>query len=126
MMATRHTFPGSAQNFNGAQEQQNPEGMLGQVRAAGEAVQSQAEHAITDYPITTVLAVFGIGLGVGVVLGSTMFASPSSSSAWFPSASSHSSSWMPAMGSNGSWFSGQAPSNWSDSLMRNAKSMCGY
>jgi len=132
-MATRHSFPGSSQNFNGAREGQNQgePGMMGQVRAAGEAVQSQAQHVIEDYPLSTVLAVFGIGLGVGVVVGSALFSSSSSysSSSWFPSASSGQSSWFPSMGhSNGSWFGGSSsvPANWSDNLMRSAKNMCGY
>jgi len=129
-MATRHSYAGTSQNFNGAQEGQ---GVMGQVKAAGEAVQSQAQHTIEDYPLSTVLAVFGVGLGVGVVLGSSLFCASSSSSSpesmfsgWWPSSSS-SQSWFPAMssGSHGSWF-GNNPQNWTDSMVRNAKSMCGY
>ena len=146
-MATRHSYTGAAQGFNGTREQQaEQEGMMGRVKAAGEAVQSQAEHVVSDYPISTVLAVFGIGLGVGVVLGSSLFSSSSnwtssssswypsgsssswlpsgSSSSWFPSMSSSSSSWLPS--SNQSWFGNGHSSNWGDGLMKSAKNMCGY
>lgn len=147
-MATRHTYAGSSQHFNGTTEgEQQAQGMMGRVQQAGGAVQEQAEHVVTDYPISTVLAVFGIGLGVGVVLGSTLFSSSSSSnsysswypsgsssswypssssSSWFPSMSSGSSSWMPS-GSNNSWFgNSNSSSNWGDGLMKSAKNMCGY
>lgn len=138
-MATRHTYTGAAQGFNGTREQQaEQEGMMGRMKAAGEAVQSQAQHVVSDYPISTVLAVFGIGLGVGVVLGSSLFSSSSSnwsssssswlpsgsSSNWFPSMSSSSSSWLPS--SNQSWFGNGHASNWGNDLMKSAKSMCGY
>ena len=136
-MATR-SFAGSGQGFNGTREQQGEqgEGMMGRVRAAGDAVQSQAQHAVSDYPISTVLAVFGIGVGVGVVLGSTLFSSSShsssswlpsgSSSHWFPAMSSGSSSWLPS-GSSNSWFgNSNNSSNWGDGLVKSAKSMCGY
>jgi hypothetical protein len=134
-MATRHTYGGSSQHFNGPMEQQGQSaGMMGQVKAAGEAVQSQAQHVIEDYPLSTVLAVFGIGLGVGCLLGAALIPSSSSShsSSWFPSSSS--SSWFPSMStgsswfpssSNGSWFSGST-SNWGDNLMRSARNMCGH
>src|SRR5437870_13897245 len=99
MMATR-SFAGSDQGFNGAREQgEQAEGMMGRVRAAGDAVQSQAQHTVSDYPISTVLAVFGIGVGVGVVLGSSLFSSSSlwssSSSSWLHSG--HSSNWFPSL-----------------------------
>jgi hypothetical protein len=137
-MATR-SYEGSGQGFNGAKEQaeQVAEGVMGRVRAAGGAVQSQAEHAVADYPISTVLAVFGIGLGVGVVLGSTMFSSssscstssgwlPSGASNWIPAMSSNSSSWLPS-GSSNSWFgNANSASNWGEGLVKSAKNMCGY
>jgi len=139
-MAIRHSYAGSSQHFNGAGEQEEGQGFMGQIRGAGEAVQSQAQHVVSDYPISTVLAVFGVGLGVGVVLGSAMFSSssscPSSSnwfpsmgssgSSWFPSMSSNSSSWFPSSSGNNSWFGGNSGSNWSDSMMQSAKNMCGY
>jgi len=134
-MATRHTYAGSQQHFNGNLGQEDAEGMMGQVRAAGEAVGSQAKEVIEEYPLTTVLAVFGIGLGVGAVLGSAMFSQQSSSwssSNWLPSGSSsnwfpamsHSSSWLPS-GSNNSWF-GNSNANWGENLVKSAKNMCGY
>lgn len=132
-MAIRHSYAGSSQHFNGAGEQEESQGLMDQVRGAGEAVQSQAQHVVSDYPISTVLAVFGIGLGVGVVLGSAMFSSSSrSSSDWFPSMSSSGSSWFPSMSSsNSSWFPSSSGNNsWfgsnGASLMQGAKSMCGY
>lgn len=128
-MATRHSYAGTAQGFNGTREQEERADMMGRVRQAGEAVQSQAQHAVSDYPISTVLAVFGIGVGVGVVLGSSMF-SPSSSwassSHWFPAATGSSTSWLPS-GSSNSWFgNANQASSWGDGLMRSAKNMCGY
>jgi len=133
-MATRHTYGGSQQHFNGNLGQEEAEGVMGQVRAAGEAVQSQAKEVIEEYPLSTVLAVFGLGLGVGVVLGSALFSQSSHSSNWFPSGSS--SNWFPSMSSHGSWLpSGSSNSwfgnssnaaNWGDNLVKSAKSMCGY
>jgi len=146
-MATRHSYTSAAQGFNGTREQgEQGEGTMGRARAAGEAVRSQAQHVVADYPISTVLAVFGIGLGVGVVLGSALFQPQSSwsssssswypsgsssnwlpsssSSSWFPSMSSGSSSWLPS--SNQSWFGNGHSSNWGDGLMKSAKNMCGY
>jgi len=135
-MATRHTFAGSTQHFNGAGEEgrQGQGGMMEQVSSAGHAIQSQAQHYVEDYPLSTVLTVFGIGLGVGVVLGSSLMSSrsssdwssgssswlPSSSSSWLPSMSSSSSSWMPSSshswmpsGSQSSWFGSSQPhSSW--------------
>jgi len=138
-MATRHTYGGSQQHFNGNLGQEEAEGVMGQVRAAGEAVGSQAKEVIEEYPLSTVLAVFGIGLGVGVVLGSAMFCEressswsssnwfPSgSSSNWFPSMSSNTSSWLPS-GSSNSWFGNNSnASNWGENLVKGTKSMCGY
>jgi len=132
MMATRHTFGGSPQHYNGNLGQEDAAGMMGQVRSAGEAVQSQAQHAVEDYPLSSVLAVFGIGLGVGVCLGMTMLTSssnssnwyPSGSSNWFPSMSGTGSAWLPS-GTQRSWFGNGGPSNWSDNLVQGAKNMCG-
>jgi hypothetical protein len=140
-MATR-SFAGSPQNFNGAGEQgEQSQGFMGQIRGAGEAVQHQAQHVVSDYPLSTVLAVFGIGLGVGVVLGSAMFSSSSScasSSSWFPSSmgsgrsswfpqmASSNSSWFPSSSSGNSWFGGNSGQNWGESMMEGAKNMWGY
>jgi hypothetical protein len=126
-MATRTTNP----TYNGVREEAKfgTEAVMGQVRAAGEVAQTQAEHAIKDYPISTVLAVFGIGIGLGVVIGSSMFpasASPMSSSNWWPAPPTNRGNWFPAMGQSNDWFNGAAASNWGDSLVKNAKSMCGY
>jgi hypothetical protein len=150
-MATRHTFGGSSQHFNGNLGQEDTEGKMGQMRHAAEAVPQQARQVVEEYPLSTVLAVFGLGLGVGACVGMAMFSpsssysssswfpsmsssgssswfpsmSSSGSSSWFPSMSSHgSSSWLPS-GSNQSWF-GNGSSNWSDNLMKSAKSACGY
>src|SRR5688572_11625955 len=98
-MATRHTFGGSSQHFNGNLGQEDAEGMMGQMRHAVEAVPQQARQVVEEYPLSTVLAVFGLGLGVGACVGMALFSSSSSHS-------SHSSSWFPSMGSSGSssWF----------------------
>jgi len=137
-MTARHTYAGQPQHFNGSTEQNKPEagaeGMLGQVRAAGNAVNSQAQHSIEDYPISTVLAVFGVGIGVGVALGTLMFAQheetvaekaqrflPEGSSNWWPT-SAQAAQW-PANASH--WFNSQNPGKWGENLMRGAKSMCG-
>jgi len=133
-MATR--FTGSPQHFNGNLGQEDQQGMMGQMRSAVAAVPDQAKHAVEEYPLSTVLAVFGVGIGVGVCVGMSMFSNhpstswssstwmPSSSSSWFPSMSSHgSSSWLPS-GSHNSWFGNHSP-NWSDSLMKGAKNMFG-
>jgi len=138
-MATRHTYAGSTQHFNGTGEEgrQGQGGMMEQVSSAGQAIQSQAQHYVEDYPLSTVLTVFGIGLGIGVVLGSSLMSSRSSSdwfsdsSSWMPS-SSHSwmpsgsqSSWFGSGQPHSSWFSSSQPHSWSDSLMRGAKHMFG-
>ncbi len=120
-MSTRQAYTGP-QNFNGVQE--TAEKVMDQCRVATEAAQEQVQHTITEYPITTVLAVFGVGLGLGIAIGTSMFSSShSSSSSWYPA--SHSHGWLPHMGSNQNWF-GNSNQNWSDSLVRNAKSMVGY
>lgn len=153
-MAQRQGQPGSPNGAmeskrNQDQQGQGQEGVLGQIRSAGGAVQSQTQHVVEEYPISTVLAVFGIGMGVGALLGASMFSSSSasssssnwwpsqssSSSSWLPSmssdssswwpTSSQSSSWLPASNSNQSWL-GNSGSNWCDAMSRNAKSMCGY
>jgi len=141
-MATRQ-FAGSSQHFNGNLGQRDAgreqEGMMGQVRAATEACQTQAQQAVTEYPLSTVLACFGIGVGVGVVLGSALFSSssssnylsssayPSSFSNWLPSGSSSPSSWFNSGNSGSNWFGNSSnASNWGDNLMQGAKSMCGY
>jgi len=88
-MATR-SFGGSSQHFNGNLGQDEAQGMMGQMRHAAEAVPQQARQAVEEYPLSTVLAVFGLGMGVGVCLGMTLFSSNSSSyssSNWFPSMS---------------------------------------
>jgi len=132
-MATRQ-FSGSSQHFNGnlGQREAAAEGVMGQMRAAGEAVQSQAQHAVTDYPLSTVLACFGLGVGVGVVLGSALFSSSSSSyssslpsgfSSWLPSGSQ--GNWLNTSNNGSNWF-GSNPANWGDNLMQGAKNMCGY
>jgi len=140
-MATRHSFGSSSQQFNGNLGQEEAQGVMGQMRHAAEAVPQQARQVVDDYPLSTVLAVFGLGMGVGVCLGMTLFSSNSSSyssSNWFPSSmSSHGSSWFPAMSSQGSswfpssanssWFGGNgSSSNWTDGLMKSAKNACGY
>jgi len=138
MMATR-SFGGSSQHFNGNLGQEEGQGMMGQMRQAAEAVPQQARQVVDDYPLSTVLAVFGLGMGVGVCLGMSMFSSSSSScssanwfpsmsssgSSWFPSMSSQSSSWFPSS-SNGSWFGGNGSSNWGENLVKSAKNACGY
>jgi len=124
-MAMRHSY---AESPNGAREQEEGQSLMGQMRGAGEAMQSQAQHVVAEYPISTVLAVFGVGLGVGCVLGSALFSSSSSyqsSSNWLPSMSTSGPSWFPSHASNHSWF-GNGPSNWSDNLVQGAKNMCGY
>jgi len=141
-MATRQ-FTGSSQHFNGNLGQRDAdrerEGVMGQMRSATEAAQSQAQQVVSEYPLSTVLGVFGLGVGVGVVLGSALFSS-SSNSSYFSSSSFPSgfSGWLPSnMGSQGSWFNGSNSgsnwfgngsnaSNWGDNLMQGAKSMCGY
>jgi hypothetical protein len=137
-MATR-SFGGSSQHFNGNLGQEEAQGMMGQMRHAAEAVPQQAKQVVDDYPLSTVLAVFGLGMGVGVCLGMTLFSSSppsysssnwfpsmsSSGSSWFPSMSSQSSSWLPSS-SNNSWFGGNGSSNWTDGLMKSAKNACGY
>jgi len=137
-MATR-SFGGSSQQFNGNLGQEEAQGVMGQMKHAVEGAPQQAKQVVEDYPLSTVLAVFGLGLGVGACLGMALFSSSSShaSSSWFPSMSSHGSSWFPAMsshgsswlpsGSNSSWFGGNgSSSNWTDSLMKSAKNACGY
>jgi hypothetical protein len=135
-MATR-SFGGSSQHFNGNLGQEDAQGMMGQMRHAAEAVPQQARQVVDDYPLSTVLAVFGLGVGVGACLGMAMFSQNSSysSSQWFPSMSSSGSSWFPQMSSSGSswlpsssnssWF-GNSSSNWTDGLMKSAKNACGY
>jgi len=137
-MATR-SFGGSSQHFNGNLGQDEAQGAMGQMRQAAEAVPGQARQVVDDYPLSTVLAVFGLGMGVGVCLGMTLFSQSSSSysssnwfpsmsasgSSWFPAMSSHGSSWLPS-GSNSSWFGNGSSSNWTDSLMKSAKGACGY
>jgi len=142
-MATRHSFAGSSQHFNGNLGQEEGQGVMGQMRHAVEGVPQQAKQVVEEYPLSTVLAVFGLGLGVGACVGMALFSSSqssySSSSQWFPSMSSsgssswypssmssHGSSWLPS-GSNSSWFGGNgSSSNWTDSLMKSAKNACGY
>ncbi len=124
-MSTRQASK-SAQNFNGARETTTAEGIMDQCSAATNAAQEQVQHTIAEYPITTVLAVFGVGLGLGVVIGNSLFGSSNSSSysSWYPTTNSQ--GWMPSMGNNQNWFGGNSNQNWSDSLVRNAKSMVGY
>ena len=143
-MTMRQGQPGSPQNgameskANQGQQGQGQQGVLGQVRSAGGAVTSQAQHVVEEYPISTVLAVFGIGMGVGALLGASLFTSSSSnwcpsqssSSSWLPSMSG-SSSWWPTSSQSSSWFPnqswfGNSGSSWGDAMSRNAKSMCGY
>lgn len=139
-MATR-SFGGSSQHFNGNLGQEDTQGMMGQVRQAAEAVPQQARQVVDDYPISTVLAVFGLGVGVGACLGMAMFSQSSSyssysSSNWLPSMSSSGSSWFPQMSSrnsswfpsssNSSWFGDNSSSSWADGLMKSAKNACGY
>lgn len=96
-----------------------------QARATGEVVQHQAQQTVEDYPISTVLACFGIGIGVGVLLGSSLFSAPQpstfSASNWFPSDRGN---WFPS--SNDQWFNANAASKWGKDLVSNAKSMVGY
>jgi hypothetical protein len=125
-MATRQTYPGST-NFNGTRDdgESAASGMMKQVTAAGDAVRSQAQHSITDYPLSTVLAVFGVGVGIGVVLGTSLFQSPAPSrmSSYWPSLGAA----FPSMSnSHEPWFDGKAASEWGNSLVKNAKQMCGY
>jgi len=142
MAATRHSFGGSPQHFNGNLGQEDQQGVMGQMKSAVSAVPDHARHAVEEYPLSTVLAVFGVGIGVGVCVGMSMFSNqsssswsssnwmPSSSSSWFPSMNAHNSSWFPSMSSHGSsWMpsslNSSCSSNWSDSLMRGAKNMFG-
>ena len=101
-----------------------------------------ARQVVEEYPLSTVLAVFGLGLGVGACVGMAIFSSSSSyssSSNWLPSMSSSGSSWFPSMSSSGSsswfpsmsshgssWLPSGSSSNWTDNLMKSAKSACGY
>ena len=132
-MATRQSYS----RFNGTTEQGGQQGgqdVMSQMRSTTQAMQSRAQNVVEEYPLSTVLAVFGLGLGVGVALGTSLFSSSSSSryaSNWLPSGSS---SWLPSS-AQASWFGnnnnpsnwfGNNPSNWSDSLVQGAKSMCGY
>jgi hypothetical protein len=149
MSTPRHTYAGSPQHFNGSMGEQGEgqQGMMGdlqqRMQSAGEQIQSQAQHYVEDYPLTTVLTCFGIGLGVGVVLGSAIMSSMSSE----PEPESYMSrarSWLPAGGSAAahlpsakdasSWFSSMSgnvaaspsnwyPSNWGDNLVQGAKNM---
>ena len=137
-MATR-SFGGSSQHFNGNLGQEEGQGMMGQMRHAAEAVPQQARQVVDDYPLSTVLAVFGLGVGVGACLGMAMFSQSSSSyssshwlpsmsssgSSWFPQMSSHNSSWFPSS-SNSSWFGNGSSGNWGENLMKSAKNACGY
>ena len=119
-MATR-PFADTPQRFNGRIEQGDPAhgGVVEKMRAATEACQLQTQHAISEYPLSSVLALFGVGVGVGVVLGTALFAPSRPSYLATNSFPNSFSGWLPNNVAN-------SASNWGDSLMQGAKNMCGY